>query len=80
LSTLFWKHVWLSEVNSEQFPRAFSFVVEEDVFVQHFLSADRLSENFFLPLSPQAFEEVQQLQQLDSTTDMTLGSNVWTYP
>jgi hypothetical protein len=34
LSTLFWKDVWLSDVISEQFPRAFSYAVDTDVSVQ----------------------------------------------
>jgi hypothetical protein len=58
-STLFWKDMWLSQLNSEQFRRAFSFATEEDVSVQEFLAASSLSANFYMPLSPQALAEVQ---------------------
>jgi hypothetical protein len=59
--TLFWKDLWLEEVNEEAFPRAFSFSNNEDVFVQDFLTSNSLGHNFHLPLSPLAMEEIRNL-------------------
>jgi hypothetical protein len=62
-STLFWKDTWLDQVNAEAFPRAFSFVKDEDVSVHQFLSASRLADSFHLPISPKAMEEVRSIQR-----------------
>jgi hypothetical protein len=48
----------MNDIAAEAFPRALSFSVNEDVFVKDFLTAPRLSDNFLLPLSPQALDEV----------------------
>jgi hypothetical protein len=80
LSTLFWKDDWLLGVNAENFPRAYSFASNEDVSVQSFLTAGRLSSNFWLPLSPQAFEEVKDLQSLVADVNISSISDSWAYP
>jgi hypothetical protein len=80
VSTLFWKDDWLSGVNAEKFPRAYSFASNEDVFVQKFLIVNSLSTNFWLPLSPQAFKEVKEMQSLAATVTISSDSDVWTYP
>jgi hypothetical protein len=74
-STLFWKDLWLSQITSDQFPRAFSFATEEDISVQQFLNADNLAANFYLPLSPQALAEVQQLQHLAQDIELSEGTD-----
>jgi hypothetical protein len=61
LTTLFWKDVWPSGVNSDNFPRSFSFSIDEDVLVQDFLSVVGISDNFLLPLYPQALGELRDL-------------------
>jgi hypothetical protein len=80
LSTLFWKDDWLSGVNAENFPRAYSFASNEDVSMQSFLTADRLSFNFWLPLSPQAFEEVKDLESLVAAVNISSNPDSWAYP
>jgi hypothetical protein len=80
LSTLFWKDDWFSGVIAENFPRAYSFASNEDVFVQTFLTIYRLSSNFWLPLSPQAFEEVKDLQSLAVAVTISSESDSWSYP
>jgi hypothetical protein len=64
--TLFWKASWLGTVNSESFPRAFSYAIEEDMSVQKFLNSARLSDTFLLPLSPEALDEVRTMQHIAS--------------
>jgi hypothetical protein len=79
-STLFWKDKWLTNINSEEFPRAFSFATNEDVSVRDFLSSSQLSQNFSLPLTPQALAEVRTLQHLSSHIDFSgMTHDSWTY-
>jgi hypothetical protein len=77
--TLFWKDVWLNETFEEAYPRAFSFSTNEDVSVKEFLTAPRLYDNFLLPLSPQALDEIRDLQAR-TAIELTPSCDVWTYP
>jgi hypothetical protein len=76
--TLFWKDLWLDEINEEAFPRAFSFSTNEDVSVQDFLTGNSLAHNFHLPLSPLAMEEIRTLQT-KANIDLDQGSDSWSY-
>jgi hypothetical protein len=71
-STLFWKDLWLSQINAEKFPRAFSYVTKEDASVHEVLNASRLSENFFLPLLPEAMAELRLLQAQTVSMQLTV--------
>jgi hypothetical protein len=77
--TLFWKDSWLDGILQEVFPRAFSYSTSEDVSVQQFLTAGSLADNFWLPLSPQALEEVRTLQT-DSAITLQDEDDSWSYP
>jgi hypothetical protein len=77
--TLFWKDEWLDNVKAETFPRAFSYCTNEDISIQHFLSAGSLADNFWLPLSPEALEEVREMQSLTAVIQMTHDHDTWTY-
>jgi hypothetical protein len=78
-STLFWKDSWTKGIHHEHYPRAFSFAINEDVSVQNFLVANSLGDNFYLPLSPEALEEVRLLQHDCSGTELTQGNDTWSY-
>jgi hypothetical protein len=77
--TLFWKDDWIGNIKSEIFPRAFSYCTNEDISVQQFLSASRLANNFPLPLSPEALEEVRGMQDMTSLLQLVPNHDVWTY-
>lgn len=78
-TVLFWKDLWQKEILSETHPRAFSFAIDEDVSVRRLLTADSLSEIFALPLSPQARQEVEELQTLTGQTALRdRHSDSWT--
>jgi hypothetical protein len=79
-STLFWKDAWLDQINSEAFPRAFSFALEEDISVQRFLSASSLPDSFHLPLSPETLDEVMLIQRESNHIQLCNEHDVWTYP
>jgi hypothetical protein len=79
-STLFWKDKWLQDINSEIFPRAFSFTKKEDISVRDFLTSQHLSQNFHLPLTPQALDELRTLQSLAGHIDFSTDTHdSWTY-
>jgi hypothetical protein len=79
-SVLFWKDQWLDSINSDSFPRAFSFTLDEDISVHDFLRASSLSDSFWLPLSPQAMDEVRTLQMDTAHIDLSDEKDTWTYP
>jgi hypothetical protein len=70
---------WLDSIKSETFPRAFSYCTNEDISVQQFLSAGRLAVNFWLPLSPEALEEVREMQNMTTVIQLTPDHDSWTY-
>jgi hypothetical protein len=47
-----------------QFPRLYSFVKNKNISVMDSLAAQNLDELFHLPLSEEAFLELQQLQDM----------------
>jgi hypothetical protein len=79
-TVLFWKDKWLNEIVSDEYPRAYSYALSEDVTVQSFLSSNSLAENFNLPLSAEALQEVRNLHR--DASQIILQENVqdkWTY-
>ena len=57
------------------------FSVNEDVSVQFFLTAPALADNFHLPLSPEALQEVRLLQQdCQNLTIQQQHKDKWVYP
>ena len=61
-TVLFWKDLWNEQLKEEAFPRAFSFTKLEDALVADFLAITTLHTGFHQPLTPQARQELQQLQ------------------
>ena len=71
--TLFWKDFWHDHsLLCDRFPRLFSFVINEDCSVADMASLLDLSNYFVLPLSVQAFNELEQLNEMMSTLDLSL--------
>jgi hypothetical protein len=61
----FWKDFWTNgQKLCEQFPRLFSFTLNEDVTVSDLALPTDLSSYFALPLSVEAHEEYMQIQQI----------------
>lgn len=74
--------MWPDHILAEEHPRAFSFASEEDISVKQFLAASSLSMVFHTPHSPQAFEEVHQIQANTSWVVLSphsQGHDRWTY-
>jgi hypothetical protein len=78
-STLFWKDSWISTIISDTYPRAFSFAIDEDISVQDFLTSTSLGNLFHLPLSPEAMEELRDLQHNTRHIALCQDHDTWTY-
>jgi hypothetical protein len=73
-SVLFWKDFWLSgSLLSDQFPRLFSYSLNEDISIAAFAQSENHLDLFALPLSVQAFDELTTLQAI--TLDIQIIQN-----
>jgi hypothetical protein len=62
-SVLLWKDKWLNEeLLANSYDRLFSFALNQDISVFEGLQTGNLASLFYLPLSVQAFDELQLLQ------------------
>ena len=62
-TVLFWKDKWNLGVLQLQFPQLFSFVRKENISVGRFLT-QTAEQNFQVPLSIEASEQLQELADL----------------
>lgn len=76
----FWGDLWSDDVLARRFPRLFSFAKDENASVNAVMSAEDLDSLFYLPLSQEAFEEMEMLSAVLSTQSFDAQSaDVWTY-
>lgn len=76
----FWGDLWSDDVLARRFPRLFSFAKDENASVNAVMSAEDLDNLFYLPLSQEAFEEMEMLSAVLSTQSFDAQSaDVWTY-
>lgn len=74
-TALFWKDMWHDRLLELSHPRAFSFAKEEDTSVADFLAMTTLHEEFYLPVSSQAREEIRELQMITAHTGPWIGAS-----
>ena len=80
MTALVWKDLWAVDVLENSHPHVFSFAMHEDETVKEFLESTAMSEAFHLPLSPQALDEVRDIQQLSTHMHLSTSDNdVWYY-
>jgi hypothetical protein len=48
----------------DRYPRLFSFALDEDISVATLLNEEDMTSKLYLPLSIEAFQELQSVQQL----------------
>lgn len=58
----FWEDLWSDGVLAHCFPRLFSFTRNANISVKDVMAAEDLDSIFFLPLSQEAFDELQILK------------------
>ncbi|KAG8052070.1 hypothetical protein GUJ93_ZPchr0001g31242 [Zizania palustris] len=78
-STSFWSDNWGG--SPLKFPcHDFSFSKNKSISVKHFFNSDGLADLFFLPLSHEAFWELEQLDHLLASLNLFPDSaNAWTF-
>ena len=76
-STLFWKDNWSQSIYADSCPRAYSYAISEDVSVQHIFTSPHLQENFHLPLSIQAHDELRSIQLEVAENTLTEEHDTW---
>lgn len=59
---MFWKDKWQSNLLQDQFPRLFSYAMNGNISVREMLLEEDRTQFFHLPMSPQAFQELQVLE------------------
>jgi hypothetical protein len=79
-TVLFWYDVWNDLLLQNKFSRLYSYATNRNIFVAQFLLNNHIEEQFHLPLSIQAFQEYQQLQDLIQNLQ-TSGNDkdIWEY-
>jgi hypothetical protein len=71
-STLFWKDFWAEgDLLCNQYPRLFSYALDEDISVAKMARLDQLNSGFALPLSVEAFQEWQEVTRLIADTPIS---------
>jgi hypothetical protein len=76
----FWEDLWTDEILAHHFPRLYSFARNSSISVNEVLSAEDLDSLFWLPLSEEAFDELQSLQDVLMTqTFDEQTKDVWLY-
>jgi hypothetical protein len=60
---------WNNMLMQHKFPRLFSYAKKKDILVAQFLTNNQLQEQLNLPLSVEAFQEYQQMQQIQMSSE-----------
>ena len=76
-STLFWKDAWHGDILTDSHPRLFSFAKHEDISVRMLLTSPTLGQNFHLPLSVQAREDLDDLQASLASMELAEVHDAW---
>jgi hypothetical protein len=79
-TVLFWEDLWSSLVLADSFPRLYSYVLNAQTSVKDVMVAEDLESLFSLPLSQEAFLELQQLNLHLQTVRYDVDANdQWTF-
>lgn len=78
-SSLFWHVKWADQSLVTTAPELFSFAINKLVTVQKAFNAEDLSTLFQLPLSQTAYFQLQNIQQVADSCELSEGNDKWTY-
>jgi hypothetical protein len=79
-TVLFWSDLWNDNVMQIKYPRLYSFAKNKNISVAQFLTNNTLEMQFHLPLSEQAYQEYQSLQDYFQTFQVQQGAkDSWHY-
>ena len=77
-SVLFWEDTWNGVHLRAEYPRLYSYALDKQLSVKDVLLTADIVDLFYLPLSQQAYEELQLLQgKLNTVHIQATGKDVW---
>jgi hypothetical protein len=80
---LFWSDNWWFDGStqpiSERFPRLFSYALDSKLSAAEVFASDDMAALFHLPISAQAYEEMQQLSSKMRASPLSLDRDCWEY-
>ena len=77
-SVLFWEDTWNGVHLRAEYPRLYSYALDKQLSVKDVLLTADIVDLFYLPLSQQAYEELQLLQgKLNTVQIQATGKDVW---
>jgi hypothetical protein len=77
---LFWKDDWNDAILQDKFSCLYSYAKEEDISVADIYNSSNVSQIFHLPLSPEAFNQYQEIQVIIRNLNITQQDNdIWTF-
>jgi hypothetical protein len=78
-SVMFWSDVWNEHHLQQKFPRLYSYAKNKNISVAGFLLNNNIQDQFHLPLSVEAFQEYQELQQFIQQIQPNHSNDNWHY-
>lgn len=75
----FWKDLWHGVIPAQDYPHLFSFVKDPNITFSHVAALHDITECFHLPLSSQAFEQLESLKQTMHGIVLRQDKDIWSY-
>jgi hypothetical protein len=76
---IFWQDRWNEMIPAQSFPELHSFAINKEITFQRATDHHELIQNFTLPLSTQAFQQLAVLREILDSMTATNSEDVWTY-
>jgi hypothetical protein len=75
----FWSEVWNGNLLEQNFPRLF-LCKNKNILVASFIQNNNFEQQFHVPLSVQAFQEYQEMQDIIHQTEISSeAKDIWSY-
>jgi hypothetical protein len=79
-TALFWKDQWNNRIMQDIYPCLFSYAQDGEISVANFSSSGNIIDVFHLPLSPEAFHQYQEVQEITQNLNKIDDENgVWSF-
>lgn len=80
---MFWLDGWRFENSTtplhERYPRIFSYAIDDKLTAEEVYATEDITQLFHLPLSVQAYEELQDLVSNMRRSPLSVGNDSWIY-
>ena len=78
-SCLFWHDCWIGQPLNLTYPELFSFASKTEISLRDVLAGNQAHRLFNLPLSTQAFDQFQDLQEIIQNLTPSSDFDIWQY-